>query len=81
MGQCAGAGESGKARGEAGFDQARRPLIRILHHVRNCAAGRGKKRPPVRDSLVPPMVDFGYAGARQLIRVRAYSALDQETMP
>jgi len=27
------------------------------------------------------MVDFGYAGARQLIRVRAYSALDQETMP
>jgi len=33
------------------------------------------------DSLVPPMVDFGYAGARQSIRVRAYSALDQETMP
>jgi len=27
------------------------------------------------------MVDFGYAGARQLIRVRAYSALDQETKP
>jgi hypothetical protein len=27
------------------------------------------------------MHDFGYAEARQLIRVRASSALDQETMP
>jgi hypothetical protein len=39
------------------------------------------KKAPVVDSLVPPIIDFGYAGARQSIRVRAYSALDQETMP
>jgi hypothetical protein len=39
------------------------------------------------DSLVPPIDDFGYAGTRQLIRVRVYCAQteshlpDQETMP
>ena len=39
MGLGARAGQCGQARGKAGFDQARRPLILILHHAGNCAAG------------------------------------------
>jgi hypothetical protein len=43
MGHRAAAGRGGKARREVGFDQARRPLILIIHHIATCAA-RGLKK-------------------------------------
>jgi hypothetical protein len=52
--------------------------------------GQLQKSRLARDSLVPPTVDFGYAGARQSVRVRAFyektgllcpQALERETTP
>jgi hypothetical protein len=63
MGQRSGAGQYGKARGQADFDQARVPLIQTI-----AAADRIKKAAGAADSLVPSAGKFGYAGTRQLIR-------------
>ena len=69
MGLGAGAGQRGKARGQAGFDQARRPLILNYSPRRKLRGRRLRKSRLLADSLVPPGGDFGYAGARRSIRV------------